>query len=79
MFSLDYWTIRLPEDFVTSSTSASPAYQAYLAALNILDADLFALTEKVRDWMDPSANTVKGVQGHHLFPRAYLRARRGID
>jgi hypothetical protein len=73
VFSPDYWTIRLPEDFVTSSTSASPAYQAYLAALNILDADLFALTEKVRDWMDPSANTVKGVEGHHLFPRAYLK------
>lgn len=73
VFSPDYWTIRLPEDFVTSSTSASPAYQAYLAALNVLDADLFALSEKVRDWMDPSANTVKGVEGHHLFPRGYLK------
>lgn len=73
VFSPDFWTIRLPEDFVTSSTSASPAYQAYLAALNILDADLFALTEKVGDWMDPSANTVKGVEGNHLFPRAHLR------
>ena len=70
----DYWNIRLPDDFITSSTSASPAYQGYLAALNILDADLFALNGKVRDWMDPSAATMKDVEGHHLFPRAYLDA-----
>jgi hypothetical protein len=69
----DFWAIRLPEDFITSSTAASPAYQAYLAALNILDADLFALNGKVRDWMDPAAATLKDVEGHHLFPRAYLR------
>ena len=69
----DFWSIRLPDDFITSSTSASPAYQAYLAALNILDADLFALDGKVREWMDPSAATTKDVEGHHLFPRAYLR------
>ena len=69
----DFWTIRLPDDFITSSTSASPAYQGYLATLNILDADLFALNGKVRDWMDPSAATIKDVEGHHLFPKAYLR------
>jgi hypothetical protein len=74
----DYWAIRLPEDFVTSSTSASPAYNAYMAALNILDADLFTLNGKVRDWMDPSAGTTRDVEGHHLFPRAYLRDHLGI-
>lgn len=73
VLTTDFWTIRLPEDFVTSSISASPAYQAYLASLNILDADLFALNEKVKDWMDPSAATIKDVEGHHLFPKAYLR------
>ena len=69
----DFWSIRLPEEFISSSTSASPAYQAYLASLNILGADLFALSEKVRDWTDPSNTTLKNVEGHHLFPRAYLR------
>ena len=49
----DFWTIRLPDDFITSSTFVSPAYQAYVASLNILDADLFLLNEKIRDWMDP--------------------------
>ena len=72
VFTGDYWEVRLPDDFVTSSTSASPAYQGYLAALNILDADLFALNGKVRDWMDPGAATLKDVEGHHLFPRAHL-------
>ena len=69
----DFWTIRIPDDFISSSTSASPAYQAYLAALNILDADLFMLHGKVRDWTDPADTSVKNVEGHHLFPRAYLR------
>ena len=69
----DFWSIRLPEDFNSSSTSASPAYQAYLAALNILDADLFMLHGKVRDWTDPADTSIKNVEGHHLFPRAYLR------
>ncbi len=69
----DFWNIRLPEEFISSSTSASPAYQAYLASLNILEADLFALSEKVRDWTDPANTTLRNVEGHHLFPRAYLR------
>lgn len=72
VFTSDFWSIRLPDDFITSSTSASPAYQGYLAALNILDANLFAMHGKVREWMDPSAGTMKDVEGHHLFPRAYL-------
>lgn len=69
----DFWTIRLPEEFISSSTAASPSYQAYLAALNILDAELFMLHEKVRDWTDPTATNIKNIEGHHLFPRAYLR------
>ena len=69
----DFWNIRLPEEFISSSTAVSPSYQAYLAALNILDAELFMLHEKVRDWTDPTATNVKNVEGHHTFPRAYLR------
>ena len=69
----DFWNIRLPEEFISSSTAVSPSYQAYLAALNILDAELFMLHEKVRDWTDPTATNVKSVEGHHTFPRAYLR------
>ena len=28
----DFWKIRLPDEFVTSSTAVAPAYKAYLAA-----------------------------------------------
>ena len=73
----DFWGIRLPDEFITSSTAAAPAYKAYLAALNILDADLFAINEKAWVWMDPSAGTATGVETHHLFPKAYLK-RQGI-
>lgn len=69
----DFWAIRLPDDLITSSTAASPAYQGYLAALNILDADLFMLHSKIRDWTDPTATSVKNVEGHHLFPKGYLK------
>ena len=71
----DFWKIRLPDEFITSSTAVAPAYKAYLAALNILDADLFAINEKAWVWMDPSAGTATGVEAHHLFPRAHLKSQ----
>jgi len=67
----DFWEYRMPDALVTSSVSLSPAYQCYLAALNVLDADMFMLRMPVREWMDPSLPNVKGAEGHHLFPRAY--------
>ncbi len=75
----DYWTITLPDEFVSSSASASPAYQAYLASLNILDAQLFMLADTVRNWTDPSVTSVKKVEGHHLFPKAYLKGALGYS
>ena len=71
----DYWAIRLPDEFITSSRAVSPAYKAYLAALNILDADLFAINEKAWVWMDPSAGLATGVEAHHLFPKGYLKTQ----
>ena len=66
----DWWTVSLPEEFVTSSTS-SPAYVGYLAALNILDAEVLLSRMKVRDWVNPYRNQVKGIEKHHLFPKDY--------
>ena len=71
----DFWGIQLPDAFITSSAAASPAYKAYLASLNILDADLFAINEKAWVWMDPSAGTAMGVEAHHLFPKGYLKTK----
>lgn len=74
----DYWEYRMPEALVTSMHAMSPAYQCYLAALNILDADMFMLGMQVRTWMDPTLAPVRGLEGHHLFPREYQRQTLGI-
>ncbi|MFE1664104.1 DUF262 domain-containing protein [Microbacterium sp. P02] len=75
----DFWNYRMPDLLVTSGGAISPHYQAYLAALNVLDADMFMLNMKVRDWMDPTQTQQKGMEGHHLFPRAYQRDVLGIE
>ena len=71
VLTADFWDYRVPDLLVTSIAALSPAYQCYLAVLNATDADMFMLDMKVRDWMDPGLPVVKGVEGHHLFPRAY--------
>lgn len=70
----DYWAITLPNELATSA-SKSPALLAYIAALNILDADPLLSTAKVRTWLDPAITAKKGIERHHLFPRQYLRKR----
>jgi hypothetical protein len=52
--------------------SNSPALLAYIAALNILDADSLLSTGKVRSRLDPAITAKKGIERHHIFPRAYL-------
>lgn len=67
----DFWQITLPNE-LASSASKSPALLAYVAALNILDADALLSTVKVRTRLDPALMAKKGIERHHLFPRAYL-------
>ncbi len=74
----DFWRYSMPQQLITSGPSLSPHYQCYLAALNILDAPMFMLESRVRDWMDPSQPAIKGTEGHHLFPRDYLQKVLGI-
>ena len=68
----DWWKVTLPDHLDTSSAGA-PAYVAYIAALNILDADVLLATSKVKDWLNPTRATVKGIEKHHLFPKDYLK------
>jgi len=70
----DYWAITLPNDLATSA-SKSPALLAYIAALDILDADALLSTGKVRGRLDPAITARKGIERHHIFPRAYLRSQ----
>ena len=74
----DFWEFNAPQSLVSSSYKLSPVYQCYLAALNYLDADMFMLRMKVREWMDPALPTVKGLEGHHLVPRRYQEKELGI-
>lgn len=74
----DFWRYNMPQNLVTSGPGLSPHYQCYLAALNVLDAKMFMLDARVRDWMDPTQSKIKGTEGHHLFPRAYLQNTLGI-
>lgn len=73
----DWWRVTLPENLDTSSVSA-PAFAGYVAALNILDADVLLATSKVKDWINPAHATVKGIEKHHLFPRDYLKSTLGL-
>ena len=74
----DYWTIGLPNELATSA-SKSPALMAYLAALNIHDADVLLSTTKVRSRLDPAISLKKGIERHHIFPRNYLKQRGVTD
>lgn len=73
----DWWSVTLPEDLHTSNMSG-PAYTGYVAALNILDADVLLSTLKVKDWIDPNRRPIKGVEKHHLFPKDYLKGPLGL-
>jgi len=77
----DFWTTKLPSDLNTSSTQ-SPAFLAYTAALVVLDAPVLLLTAssaKVPSLLMPAVIGGKSVLNvHHLFPRNYL-ANMGIE
>jgi hypothetical protein len=70
----DYWSITLPSE-LESSASRSPALFAYIAALNVLDADALLSTTSVRSWLDPAQLAVKGIERHHLFPKKHLSTK----
>lgn len=74
----DWWRVTLIDNLDTSSSGA-PAYVGYIAALNILDADVLLSTSKVKDWINPTRRSVKGIERHHLFPRDYLRTVIGVQ
>ena len=70
----DFWTIRLPEELATSSTN-SPAYNAYLASQVKLGAPVLFSNKKISDLLDPSLHLKKkAMDRHHLFPKAWLKS-----
>ncbi|MCY3951439.1 MAG: DUF262 domain-containing protein [bacterium] len=73
-FTRDYWEISLPERLDTSS-SRSPVLSAYLAALNLLDAEALLSNLRIRDLSDPLRAAPRSLERHHLFPKAHLAAK----
>lgn len=70
----DFWTITLVNDLATSS-SRSPSLFGYQAALVLQSADALFSKMAVADLLDPQIKAHKsGVERHHIFPRAYLKA-----
>ncbi|MGI5470881.1 GmrSD restriction endonuclease domain-containing protein [Streptomyces sp. CA-132043] len=68
----DFWAITLPNGLETAA-SKSPALMAYIASLNILDAEALLSTGSIRSRLDPSVTARKGIERHHLFPRNHLK------
>lgn len=73
-FTGDYWDISLP-NALDSTASRSPVLFAYWAALNVLDAELLFSTVRVKDLIDRGSAPKKGIERHHLFPKAYLKSQ----
>lgn len=78
VLTADFWSITLPNELATAA-SRSPALFSYFAALNVLDADALLSTGKVRERLDPAVIAKKGIERHHLFPKAYLEKVLGIS
>jgi len=74
----DFWNISLPNELATSA-ARSPALMAYLAALNIHDADVLLSTTRVRSRLEPAISLQKGIERHHLFPKNYLKQQGVTD
>lgn len=70
-FTNDYWEITLPNRLDTSS-SRSPALFAYLAALNLLDAEVLFSEVRIRELLDPGISAPRSMERHHLFPKNHL-------
>ncbi|RDH76882.1 DUF262 domain-containing protein [Mycolicibacterium moriokaense] len=70
-FTNDFWEISLPNK-LDNSSPRSPALFAYLAALNLLDADVLFSEIKVSHLLDPSTTAPRSMERHHLFPKKYL-------
>lgn len=73
-FTSDYWEISLP-NALDSTASRSPFLFAYWAALNLMDAELLFSNVRVKDLIDKGSTLKKGIERHHLFPKAHLKAK----
>ncbi len=71
-FTDDYFNVNLPKDLATSSTT-SPAWFGYLAAINVLGTPMLFSTARASQFLTPGASGTKNaIDRHHIFPKHYL-------
>lgn len=72
VFTDDYFKYTLLNDLVTSSTS-SPIWYGYVAALNVLNYPmLFSTTPTSKYFIVGASGKKSAVDIHHIFPKNYL-------
>lgn len=75
----DFWSKTLPMDLATSA-GRSPALFGFYAAQTLLGAKALFSKSSVADLLDPPAQgQKKALERHHLFPRQYLKHKKGIE
>ena len=71
-FTEDYFSYNLIKDLETSST-ASPIWRGYLAALNVLGYPMLFSTTPMSSYFVVGAHGTKSsIDIHHIFPKHYL-------
>jgi len=74
VFTKDFWEITIPQALETSSVN-SPASRAFQAAQIKLGAPILFSDRQIAHLYDPLIQTKrKAIEGHHLFPKAWLRS-----
>ena len=77
-FTDDYFNSNLRRELVTSST-VSPIWKGYLAALNVLHYNVLFSTVPTVAFLTPGTSGLKSALDiHHIFPKNYL-AKNGYD
>lgn len=70
----DFWQITLVNNLETSSAQ-SPAFYAFYASLNLLDAKVLFSKIKNSELLDPVLKANRSpIERHHLFPKDYLKS-----
>ena len=71
-FTDDYFNVTLPKDLATSS-STSPVWLGYIAAINVLGTPMLFSTATAKQFLVPGASGTKNaIDRHHIFPKHHL-------
>ncbi len=71
-FTDDYFNVTLPAS-LNSSSSLSPSWFGYIAALIVLGTSMWLSSSPLSKYLTPGASGTKNaIDKHHIFPKQYL-------